>query len=83
MIATAFVAVAACAALAVGCGGDGLPQRITPAQESDLHTLVDRGRAAAAAGDLAATRAALTGSTPRFALCATAERSTAAAPRSS
>ncbi len=59
MIATALVAVAACAALAVGCGGEGLPQRITPAQESDLHTLVDRGRGAAAAGDLAATRAAL------------------------
>ncbi len=51
--------VVACAALAVGCGDDGLPQRITSGQESDLHTLVDRGRTAAAAGDLAATQAAL------------------------
>lgn len=52
-------AVIACAALALGCGDDDPATRITPAQASDLHTLVDRGRTAAAAGDLDATRAAL------------------------
>ena len=52
-------AVMACATLALGCGDDDPAARITPAQESDLHTLVDRGRAAAAAGDLDGTRTAL------------------------
>ena len=52
-------AVIACATLALGCGGDDPGARITPAQASDLHTLVERGRAAAATGDLDATRAAL------------------------
>jgi len=52
-------AVMACATLALGCGDGDPATRITPAQESDLHTLVDRGRAAAAAGDLDGTRTAL------------------------
>lgn len=53
------LAVIACSALAIGCGGGGLGQRLTPGQESDLHTLIERGRTAAVAGDLAATHAAL------------------------
>jgi len=52
-------AVIACATLALGCGDDNPETRITPAQESDLHTLVARARTAATAGDLDATRAAL------------------------
>jgi hypothetical protein len=52
-------AVMACATLALGCGDDDPVARITPAQESDLHTLVERGRTAATAGDLDGTRTAL------------------------
>ena len=52
-------AVIVCATLALGCGDDARRARITPAQESDLHTLVDRGRSAAAAGDLDTTGVAL------------------------
>ncbi|MEA2193721.1 MAG: hypothetical protein QOG42_155 [Solirubrobacteraceae bacterium] len=49
----------ACLALPAGCGDGGLPRQLTPGQRADLHTLVGQARAAAAAGDLGATQAAL------------------------
>jgi hypothetical protein len=47
----------ACALLLAGCGGSS-PQ-LAPIERGELHAFVDRARAAARAGDLAGTDAAL------------------------